>query len=119
MEHESVESLRRWLREREDEIARLRRMNADLLTAKHVEIVSPPIPEGFVIQELQKANVALHADIARLRSGTRCPHCDELRLELGQARRELARLSGLLREGVQYPGSTQWLQRAKELVGNE
>jgi hypothetical protein len=30
---------------------------------------------------------------------------------------EIERLRGLLREGVEYPGSTQWLQRVREALG--
>jgi DNA repair exonuclease SbcCD ATPase subunit len=101
------------------EIERLRQEKADILAAKEIVFAPPAIPESFVIQELQKANVALHADLARLRSGVRCPHCDKLRLELGQARRELAQLSGLLRETLdsecQFP---DWfIKRVREALG--
>ena len=123
---DDIESLRRWLREKDDEIVRLRQERNDILAAKKIIFAPPAIPEGFVIQELQKANAALHADIARLRSDARCPHCDELRLELERARYELAQLSGLLQEGLSehvrlhvHPHFPSWEKRVRKALGDE
>jgi len=48
------------------EIDRLREEKAAIMAAKELRYTPPPIPEGFVIGELRKTIVALHADIARL-----------------------------------------------------
>lgn len=130
-----------------EEIERLRHEKADILAAKEIVFAPPAIPESFVIQELQKANVALHSDIARLQNALAT--ADEMRRadeaeierlrayiaeiegrpvlksewELQQA--EIDRLRGLLRGALRIDAGDfsvnvdGWIKRVREALGEK
>ena len=49
------------------------------------------------------ANDELRAEVERYKSGMRCPRCDELRLELGTVRADLAAAVEVLNTIATYP----------------
>ncbi len=79
------------------------------------------------ISRLEQAMIdqrqAYKDDLARLRSGARCPRCDELRLELGEARGEIGRLRlELEREYIEVANRAHCeseLQKEIERLGKE
>lgn len=83
------------------------------------------IDDNLLYAETEKVYLA-EKEIERLRSGVRCPHCDELRLELGEARNEIKQLRELLREGMTMPirsrvvpHSQNWEKRVNKALGDE
>jgi hypothetical protein len=116
---EALEEIERQARE----IGRLREQQAMILAAKEVTIAPPHIPEGFVIDTLNQANLDLHAEIARQRgrlqeadrlSGKLKDICAEQQAEIERLRELLARcephVHGNVAEwrkflGPQYSGS--------------
>jgi hypothetical protein len=98
---EALEEIERQARE----IGRLREQQAMILAAKEVTIAPPHIPEGFVIDTLNQANLDLHAEIARQRG--RLQEADRLSGKLkdicAEQQAEIERLRVLLREGITVP----------------
>jgi hypothetical protein len=86
---------------------RLRSGDRRALIADHQDVFDMVTAKENEIERLREENSTLSDSLA-----AKADRIDRL-VET------VVRLRGLLREGVEYPGSTQWLQRVREALGDD
>ena len=104
----------------EAEIERLREERAMLISAKEITFAPPAIPGGFVIDELRKTIVTLHADIARLYE--ELAGADRIANSWAKQNIELRRLLRFFFENVPvayHEGYADVMKKTDELLGDK